>query len=184
MIVECWIQPFLPISLTCISLKHTYIPNTPRRQCLTVFNPASHWHDVISPPLLMAVWVVTASTIPCAGSVEERAESERNVMQNSVLAHYNASLCCPSTYSFGGPQLFHFPLSAECVFSFPENIYITLLTNYLITSNHKFKKFWYKRKIYYNQYARRLYIFSKLISKYEFYEHRSCQNLRIMCYPV
>lgn len=50
--VECCIYPLLTHITHMHITDNTYIPNTPRRQCLTVFNPALHWRDVVYSTLL------------------------------------------------------------------------------------------------------------------------------------
>lgn len=51
-IVESCIHPLLTHITHMHITDNTYIPNTPRPQCLTVFNPALHRKDVIYPSFL------------------------------------------------------------------------------------------------------------------------------------
>jgi hypothetical protein len=88
-------QPFLPISHTCISMNHTYIPITPRRQCLTVFNPALHPHDVISLTFLSLHGRLNCNGQyhPLCSSCRSKAESEgKECDENSVLPNFKISL--------------------------------------------------------------------------------------------
>ena len=50
-IVESCLHPLLTHITRMHITNNTYIPNTPRPQCLNVFNPALHWHGVIYPNL-------------------------------------------------------------------------------------------------------------------------------------